>query len=102
MIMRVAKSAITAVLDYSVNVVCAGDTMNVDIKEVKEPTVTSTNVTMEMIVGSVEVDDDGNRKVNRFVSFTTGNGHHIIYPWEALKQTVKQWMEIEGTLEENR
>jgi hypothetical protein len=50
---------------------------------------------MEMIVGSVEIGDDGNSKVNYFVSFTSGNGHHILYPWEGLKETVLKWCEVE-------
>ena len=59
-------------------------------------TATRTNVTMEMIVGSVEVNEEtGDRKVNYFVSFTTGNGHHILYPWEGLKEKVLEWMKIE-------
>ena len=61
---------------------------------VSSPTATSTNVTMEMITGSVE-KDDGVIKVNRFVKFTTGNGHHILYPWEALNETVLGWVKIE-------
>ena len=60
-----------------------------------EPTATSTNVVMEMMVGSVEKNEDGTVKVNRFVSFTTGNGHHILYPWDGLKETVLQWIKIE-------
>lgn len=68
---------------------------NKSIIPVSEPTSTSTNVTMEMITGSVEKDDDGVIKVNRFVKFTTGNGHHILYPWEGLKSIVLQWMFIE-------
>jgi len=60
------------------------------------PTATSTNVTMEMIVGSVEIGDDGNSKVNYFVKFSTGNSnHHILYPWEGLKETVLKWCELE-------
>ena len=62
---------------------------------VSSPTATSTNVTMEMITGSVEKDDNGVIKVNRFVKFTTENGHHILYPWEALKETVLGWVNIE-------
>lgn len=65
------------------------------IVPVSSPTATSTNVTMEMITGSVEKNDDGAIKVNRFVKFTTGNGHHILYPWEALKSTVLNWVLIE-------
>jgi|Wag4MinimDraft_6_1082665.scaffolds.fasta_scaffold07076_10 hypothetical protein len=62
---------------------------------VGEPTATSTMVTIEMVVGSVEKNDEGHVKVNYFAKFTTGNGHHILYPWEGLKQTVLQWIEIE-------
>ena len=64
---------------------------------IDSPTPTSVNVTMEMIVGSVEVNDEtGDRKINRFVKFTTNNGHSILYPWEALKETVISWMKIEN------
>ena len=67
---------------------------------VSGPTATSTNVTMEMIVGSVEIGDDGNSKVNYFVKFSTENSnHHILYPWEGLKSTVLQWVEIEKEME---
>jgi len=63
---------------------------------VSGPTATSTNVTMEMIVGSVEIGDDGNSKVNYFVKFSTENSnHHILYPWEGLKETVLKWCEVE-------
>ena len=65
------------------------------VRPLKEPTVTSTRVDMEMIVGSVEVHEDGSKKVNYFVKFSTGDGHSIIYPWESLRETVKQWIEIE-------
>lgn len=65
------------------------------IVPVSSPTATSTQVTMEMITGSVEKNDDGVIKVNRFVKFTTGNGHHILYPWEVLKSTVLNWVLIE-------
>jgi hypothetical protein len=54
-----------------------------------QSTIASTNITTEMIVGSVEKIDDF-VKMNRFVKFSTGNGHHILYPWNALKQTVLQ------------
>jgi len=47
---------------------------------VSEPTATSTMVTIEMVVGSVEKNDEGHVKVNYFAKFTTGNGHHILYP----------------------
>ena len=67
---------------------------------VSGPTATSTNVTMEMVIGSVEKDDDGNSKVNYFVKFSTRNSnHHILYPWEGLKSTVLQWVEIEKEME---
>ena len=63
---------------------------------VSGPTSTSTKVTAEMIVGSVEIGDDGNSKVNYFVKFSTGNSnHHILYPWEGLKETVLKWCELE-------
>jgi hypothetical protein len=66
------------------------------------PTVTSTNVTMEMIVGSVEIGDDGNSKVNYFVKFSTENSnHHILYPWEGLKSLVLQWVNIEKEMGKN-
>ena len=42
---------------------------NKSIIPVSEPTSTSTNVTMEMITGSVEKNDDGVIKVNYFVKF---------------------------------
>ncbi len=71
------------------------DLENNKVIPVPGPTATSTNVSMEMIVGSVEIGDDGNSRVNYFVSFTSGNGHHILYPWKALKSTVLQWVEIE-------
>ncbi len=61
------------------------------------PTATSTNVTMEMIVGSTEINDEtGDVKVNYFVKFSTENSnHHILYPWEGLKETVLKWCEVE-------
>ena len=68
---------------------------------VSGPTATSTNVTMEMVIGSVEKDDDGNTKVNYFVKFTTGNGHHILYPWEGLKSLVQSWVNIEKEMGKN-
>ena len=66
-----------------------------DLQPLQEPTATSTNVTMEMIIGSVEKNDDGSVKIHRFVKFSTGNGHHILYPWEGVKETVLSWIEIE-------
>ena len=78
------------------------DLENNTLVPVPEPSATSTNVTMEMIVGSVEIDDDGSTKVNRFASFTTGKGHHILYPWEALKRTVLQWIEVEKEIEKEK
>ena len=63
---------------------------------VQTPTATSTRVSMEMIVGSVEKNETtGETKINRFVSFSTGDGHHILYPWESLRNTVLQWVEVE-------
>ena len=64
------------------------------------PTATSINVTAEMIVGSTEINDEiGDVKINYFVKFTTGNGHHILYPWESLKSLVFQWANIEKEIE---
>ena len=72
------------------------DLENNKVIPVSGPTATSTNVSMEMIVGSVEIGDDGNSKVNYFVKFSTGNSnHHILYPWEGLKETVLKWCELE-------
>ncbi len=69
---------------------------------VSGPTATSTKVTAEMIVGSVEIDDDGNSKVNYFVKFSTENSnHHILYPWEGLKSLVLQWVNIEKEMGKN-
>jgi hypothetical protein len=79
---------------------------NIDLKNnhlipVPKETVTSTKVTMEMIVGSVTQDENGNNKVNYFVKFSTENGNHILYPWEGLKETVLKWLEVEkGVLDE--
>jgi hypothetical protein len=72
------------------------DLENNKVIPVSGPTATSTNVTAEMIVGSVEIGDDGNSKVNYFVKFSTENSnHHILYPWEGLKSTVQNWALIE-------
>ena len=73
---------------------------NIDLKNnhlipVPKETVTSTKVTMEMIVGSVTQDENGNTKVNYFVKFSTENGNHILYPWEGLKEMVLKWLEVE-------
>jgi hypothetical protein len=69
---------------------------------VSGPTATSTNVTVEMIVGSVEIGDDGNSKVNYFVKFSTENSnHHILYPWEGLKSLVQSWVLIEEEMKKN-
>jgi len=79
---------------------------NIDLKNnhlipVPKETVTSMKVTMEMIVGSVTQDENGNNKVNYFVKFSTENGNHILYPWEGLKETVLKWLEVEkGVLDE--
>jgi len=56
---------------------------------------TNTIVNMEMVVGSVEKNDDGSTKVNYLVKFSNGE-NHILFPWEGLKNTVLQWMKIEG------
>ena len=82
-------------------VMCVCET-NVQPKPTETPTHTGVQVNMSMIVGSVEKNEEtGEIKVNRFVSFTTGNGHNILYPWEALKNTVLQWALIEEQGEKN-
>ena len=73
-----------------------GGVSGVSLRPTGEPTHEGVRVSMSMIVGSVEVNEEtGEKVVNRFVSFTTENGHHILYPWEGLKSTVLQWMRIE-------
>lgn len=60
------------------------------------PTPTSTRVNMEMVVGSVERDPEtGATRANYFAKFSTENGHTVLYPWEALKEMVLRWMEVE-------
>ena len=77
------------------------DLKNNHLIPVPKETVTSTKVTMEMIVGSVTQDENGNNMVNYFVKFSTENGNHILYPWEGLKETVLKWLEVEkGVLDE--
>ena len=71
------------------------DLKNNHLIPVPKETVTSTKVTMEMIVGSVTQDENGNTKVNYFVKFSTENGNHILYPWEGLKEMVLKWLEVE-------
>lgn len=69
---------------------------NIQLKPTESPTHTGVQVNMSMIVGSVEKNPEtGETKVNRFVSFTTNNGHNILYPWEALRNTVLSWIEVE-------
>ena len=78
------------------------DLENNKVIPVSGPTATSTNVTAEMIVGSVEIGDDGNSKVNYFVKFSTENSnHHILYPWEGLKSLVQSWVLIEEEMKKN-
>lgn len=77
------------------------DLKNNHLIPVPKETVTSTKVTMEMIVGSVTQDENGNNMVNYFVKFSTENGNHILYPWEGLKEIVLKWLEVEkGVLDE--
>ena len=72
---------------------------NNNIVPVSGPTPTSTNITMEMVSGGTLVHDDGRVEPMYVVHFTTGNGHHLFYPWEGLKNTVLQWVEIEKRIE---
>ena len=75
---------------------------NKSITPISEPTATSTNVTMEMIIGSTEINDEtGDVKVNYFVKFSTGNGHHILYPWEGLRNIVLTWISVEKGAQKN-
>jgi len=79
--------------------------MNINelITPISEPTATSTNVTMEMIIGSTEINDEtGDVKVNYFVKFSTENSnHHILYPWKGLKSLVQSWVLIEKEMEKS-
>jgi hypothetical protein len=57
----------------------------------------SVKVTMSMVVGSVERDEEKNlTKVNYLVSFESSDGHKILFPWEGLKEQVKIWMDVES------
>jgi hypothetical protein len=69
---------------------------NNNIVPVSGPTPTSTNISMEMISGGSVVHDDGRVEPVYVVHFTTGNGHHFYYPWKGLKETVLNWVRIEG------
>jgi hypothetical protein len=56
---------------------------------------TNEPASLEMVVGSVEVDDAGNKKINYFVKMSNGRTH-VLYPWDALRETVEQWISIEN------
>lgn len=73
---------------------------NNNIVPVSGPTPTSTNISMEMISGGSVVHDDGRVEPVYVVHFTTGNGHHFYYPWKGLKETVLNWVRIEGEIHE--
>jgi len=72
------------------------DLQNNMIVPLDAPTQSSTTITMEMISSRTVVHDDGRIEPILVVHFTTGNGHHFYYPWNALKNTVLQWVEIEN------
>lgn len=97
--------------DFKVGIHCdctagcsrCGQSHNViDLNETKlvpasVPTATSVRVDIEMVIGSVELDDEtGTTRANYFVKFSTTNGHSILYPWKGLKEMVLKWIEIEN------
>lgn len=55
----------------------------------------AVRVDMSMQVGSVLKLESGETFEFRVVSFKTNDGHEILYPWEALKTTVLDWIRIE-------
>lgn len=75
------------------------DLNNNSVVPLTGPTPNSTNISMEMISGGTVHHDDGRIEPVRIVHFTTGNGHHFYYPWNALKETVLQWAEIEKSID---
>ena len=50
---------------------------------------------MEMLCIGTEVDNEGNIEPIFTVQFTTPDGT-FRYPWKHLKESVKNWVEIEG------
>lgn len=56
----------------------------------------AVRVDMSMQVGSVLKLESGETFEFRVVSFKTNDGHEILYPWEALKATVLEWIRIES------
>jgi hypothetical protein len=50
---------------------------------------------MEMVSVGTEVGDDGKVEPIYSVQFTTPNGT-FRYPWKHLKETMVNWMKIEG------
>lgn len=56
----------------------------------------AVRVDMSMRVGSVFKRETGETFEFRLVSFKTEDGHEILYPWEALKATVLDWIKIES------
>lgn len=55
----------------------------------------AVRVDMSMQVGSVLRRESGETFEFRVVSFKTSDGHEILYPWDALKATVLEWIKIE-------
>ena len=56
----------------------------------------SYKASMEMIGSCVKVEDDGTSSIVMHVLFTDTEGNEVIYPWEALKQVVAEWMKVES------
>jgi len=55
----------------------------------------AVRVDMSMQIGSILKRESGETFEFRVVSFKTSDGHEILYPWDALKATVVEWMKIE-------
>ena len=54
------------------------------------------NVQMELVSTGMKIDERTNSKEPiLFVRFTTDDGREILYPWENLRETIKNWIEIE-------
>ena len=56
----------------------------------------SYKASMEMIGSCVEVKEDGTSSIVKHVLFTDTEGNEVRYPWEALKQVVLEWMNVES------
>lgn len=63
----------------------------------REPPIhTTSTVSCELIVGSVERNEEsGEVRINRFVRFSSSDGSSLLYPWDDLKRIVGEWERIE-------